>query len=153
MKLTDIITQDGILCAVDATSKKRVLELICENAANSYDNYNTYSLLESLMVREKMGSTGIGNGIAIPHGRISDSDKVTIVIATTQSPIPFDAIDNRPVDIFIALFVPEENCQQHLSTLQSIAKIFSHKQTCKLVRKCENSAELFTLIKQAANKE
>jgi nitrogen PTS system EIIA component len=151
MKLTELISENCTLCAVSANSKKRVLELLCEKAAESFDNFNTYTLLESLMAREKMGSTGIGNGIAIPHGRLAQSNKVLAVIATTQSPIEFDAIDNRPVDIFIALFVPEENCQQHLSTLQSIAQIFSDKQICKQVRKCQTSTELFNLLKNTNN--
>ncbi len=149
MKLNDIITLDCTLCAVQASSKKRILEVICEKAAESLESYNTYSLLESLMVREKMGSTGIGNGIAIPHGRLSNSKQVVAVLATTESPIPFDAIDNRPVDIYITLFVPEECCQEHLSTLQSIAKIFSNKQLCKETRKCQTDIELYELIKLA----
>ena len=151
MKLTDLINENCTLCAVSANSKKRILELLCEKAAESFDEDNTYSLLESLMAREKMGSTGIGNGIAIPHGRLADGDKVLVVVATTQSPIEFDAVDNRPVDIFIALFVPAENCQQHLTTLQSIAKIFSNKQICKQVRKCQTSTELFKLLKNTNN--
>ena len=150
MKLTDIIVENCTLCAVSANSKKRILELICNKAAEFFDNYTPYTLIESLMVREKMGSTAIGNGIAIPHGRLKNSEKVVAVIATTNHPIEFDAIDNRPVDIFIALFVPEENCQQHLSTLQSIAKIFSDKQRCKQVRKCQTDKELFQLLAQTA---
>ena len=71
-----------------------------------------------------MGSTGIGNGIAIPHGRLSKCKIVVAVVVTTETPINFDAIDNRPVDIFIALFVPEDACKEHLTTLQSIAKFF-----------------------------
>lgn len=151
MKLTDLISENCTLCSVPANSKKRILEVLCEKAAESFDSINTYTLLESLMAREKMGSTGIGNGIAIPHGRLSQSNEVLVVIATTEIPIQFDAIDNRPVDIFIALFVPEENCQQHLATLQSIAKIFSDKQICKQVRKCQNNAELFSLLNKTNN--
>ena len=149
MKLNDIITLDCTLCAVQTSSKKRILELICEKAAAKLDEYNTYTLLESLMIREKMGSTGIGNGIAIPHGRLTKSKQVVAVIATSESPIHFDAIDNRPVDVFIALFVPDENCQAHLSTLQSIAQLFSEKSFCKKIRKCQSSDELFHLITQA----
>ena len=150
MKLNDIISLNCTLCAVQASSKKRILETICEKAADLLEDYNTYSLLESLMVREKMGSTGIGNGIAIPHGRLTNSKDVVAVLVTTKSPIPFDAIDNRPVDIYIALFVPEEHCQEHLSTLQSIAQIFSDKQLCKEARKCQTDQELFNLIKRAS---
>jgi len=144
-----MLTLNCTLCAVPATSKKRILEVICEQAAQSLDNFNTYSLLESLMVREKMGSTGIGNGIAIPHGRLKDSEQVIAVLATTENPIAFDAIDNRDVDVYIALFVPEEHCQEHLSTLQDIAKIFSDKQFCKQVRQCKTNQELYSLIQQA----
>jgi PTS system nitrogen regulatory IIA component len=148
MKLNSMLTLNCTLCAVSATSKKRILEIICEQAAQSLDNFNTYSLLESLMVREKMGSTGIGKGFAIPHGRLKHSKQIIAVLATTEAPIAFDAIDNRDVDIYIALFVPEENCQEHLSTLQDIAKIFSNKQFCKQVRQCTTNQALYALIQQ-----
>jgi PTS system nitrogen regulatory IIA component len=149
MKLTDIITLDCTLCAVQTSSKKRMLELICEQATKVIDQFTTYTLLDSLLIREKMGSTGIGNGIAIPHGRLAGSQQVVAVIATSSNPRDFDAIDNRPVDIFIALFVPEENCQAHLKTLQNIAELFSEKNFCRQVRKCQTSLELFQLIKQS----
>ena len=149
MKLSDILTESCILCAVPATSKKRILEVLCAKASELTVKANTYTLLESLMNREKMGSTGIGNGIAIPHGRLANQNKVITVMATTEHPIEFDAIDNRPVDIFIALFVPEEQCQQHLATLQSIATVFSDKRICKQARKCQNSQQLFQLLKDA----
>ncbi|WP_206485194.1 PTS IIA-like nitrogen regulatory protein PtsN [Thalassotalea sp. G2M2-11] len=149
MNLPDIITQNCTLCAVSATSKKKILEMLCEKAAELTSDYQTYELLESLMDREKVGSTGIGNGIAIPHGRLNKSEQVIIVVATSAEPIEFDAIDNRPVDIFVALFVPEAQCQQHLSTLQSIAQVLSNKQTCKQVRKCQSDSELFQLLKHA----
>lgn len=150
MKLQDILTLDCTLCAVPATSKKRLLDTICETAAKYITELNQQELLESLMNREQMGSTGIGNGIAIPHGRLTQTSNVVAVLLTTQEPIDFDAIDNRPVDIFVALFVPESCCDQHLSTLQSIAKLFSDKQTCKQVRKCETSEHLFQLVQQAS---
>lgn len=149
MKISDIMIENCTLCAVPATSKKRILEIICEKAAEHAVEMNTYTLLESLMQREKMGSTGIGNGIAIPHGRLADGEKVMLVIATTEEPIDFDAIDGRAVDIFIALFVPEQECQQHLKTLQSIAKLFSDKKVVKQVRKCDSDKALFQFLKQA----
>ncbi|MBA6338037.1 PTS IIA-like nitrogen regulatory protein PtsN [Colwellia sp. BRX8-7] len=149
MKLQDILTLDCTLCAIKGTSKKKLLEIISETAAKKFDNIDTHQLFESLMAREKVGSTGIGNGIAIPHGRLTNTSQVIAVLLTSEQAVEFDAIDNRAVDIIIALFVPEENCQQHLDTLQSIAQIFSTKQFAKQVRKCQNSQELFTLIKHA----
>lgn len=146
MTLQDILTPDCTFCAVSGSSKKRILDEICTVAAKKLKSHDTYELIESLLNREKMGSTGIGNGIAIPHGRLSNTKKVIAILMTTEEPIDFDAIDNRPVDIFIALFVPEDSCQEHLTTLQSIAKIFSDKQICKQVRKCSSNQQLFELI-------
>jgi PTS system nitrogen regulatory IIA component len=149
MKLQDILTLDCTLCAIKGTSKKKLLEIISETAAKKFDNIDTHQLFESLMAREKVGSTGIGNGIAIPHGRLTNTSQVIAVLLTSEQAVEFDAIDNRAVDIIIALFVPEENCQQHLDTLQSIAQIFSTKQFAKQIRKCKDSQELFTIIKHA----
>jgi PTS system nitrogen regulatory IIA component len=150
MKLQDILTLDCTLCAIKGTSKKKLLEVVSETAANKIDNLDTHQLFESLMAREKVGSTGIGNGIAIPHGRLSNTSQVIAVLLTSEQAVEFDSIDNRNVDIIIALFVPEESCQEHLETLQSIAQIFSDKKTAKKVRKCQNSQELFDLIKHVA---
>ncbi len=146
MKLQDILTMDCTECAVPLTSKKRILEHICSLATNRIPEHTKFQLLESLLDREKMGSTGIGNGIAIPHGRLSKTSHVAAVLLTTEQAIPFDAIDNRAVDIFVALFVPEEACQEHLSTLQAIARLLSDKKMCKQIRKCSSNQELFELI-------
>lgn len=150
MKLQNILTLDCTLCAVPATSKKRIFDTICQTAAQHISELSQQELLESLMAREQMGSTGIGNGIAIPHGRLSETNQVIAVLLTTQEPINFDAIDNRPVDIFVALFVPESACKDHLSTLQSIAQLFSDKNTCKKVRKCIENDQLFQLVQEAS---
>jgi PTS system nitrogen regulatory IIA component len=150
MKLQEILTPDCTICAAPGSSKKRVLEYLSSLAAEKFPNHDTYQLLESVVKREKMGTTGIGNGIAIPHGRLTDADQVVAVLITTEQAINFDAIDHRPVDIFIALFVPEEECQNHLCTLQSIATIFRDKHFCKKVRKCENNQALYELIQQAS---
>jgi PTS system nitrogen regulatory IIA component len=150
MTLQNILTLNCTRCAVPVQSKKRLLEQICQLAANELIDSNPTDLLDSLMNREKMGSTGIGNGIAIPHGRLNNTDKAIAVFLTTEKAIDFDAIDNRPVDIFICLFVPEDNTQAHLETLQSIAKLFSDRKTAKKVRKCTSQQEMFDLIQQTA---
>ena len=146
MTLQDILSPDCTFCAIPGASKKRILDKICTIAASKIAEHSPYELLESLTAREKLGSTGIGNGIAIPHGRLSHAKEVVAVVVTTETPIHFDAIDNKPVDIFIALFVPEDACKEHLTTLQSIAKLFSDKQTAKQVRKCQSNENLFSII-------
>ncbi len=148
MTLQDILTLDCTQCAVPANSKKRLLEQVCQLAANELGDSNPNDLLDSLLSREKMGSTGIGNGIAIPHGRLNNTNKAIAVFLTTERAIDFDAIDNKPVDIFICLFVPTNNTQEHLETLQSIAKLFSDRKTAKQVRKCINNQEMYNLIQQ-----
>ncbi len=150
MKLQDILTLDCTACAVPLTSKKRILEHICSLATQKIPEHTKFQLLESLLEREKMGSTGIGNGIAIPHGRLKNTSQVVAVMLTTESAISFDAIDNKAVDIFVALFVPEDCCQQHLSTLQSIAKLLGNKKTSKQVRKCTSNEQLFDTIAHAS---
>ena len=148
MTLQDILTLDCTLCAVPAISKKRILEQICLLAAEKMGNCSASDLLESILNREKMGSTGIGNGIAIPHGRLSNTDKAIAVLLTTEKAIDFDAIDNKAVDIFICLFVPEDSTQEHLNTLQSIAQLFSDRKIAKQVRKCTDNLQLFNFIQQ-----
>ena len=135
MQLSEILTTNCTSCDVTVSSKKRILEKICQLASSQVTDIDEDELLESLLNREKMGSTGIGNGIAIPHGRLPNANKAIAVLVKTNNAIDFDAIDNRDVDIFIALFVPENSCQEHLDTLQNIAKIFSDKQMVKQVRK------------------
>ena len=150
MTLQDILTLDCTQCAVPASSKKRILEQICLLASEKMENCSASDLLDSILNREKMGSTGIGNGIAIPHGRLSDTDKVMAILLTTEKAIDFDAIDNKAVDIFICLFVPQDSAQEHLNTLQSIAQLFSDRKTAKQVRKCTSNLELFNLIQQSS---
>lgn len=151
MTLQDILMPDCTFCAVSGSSKKRVLDKICTVAADKIVEHSAYELLESLIAREKLGSTGIGNGIAIPHGRLPNAKSVVAIIVTTDIPVDFDAIDNKPVDIFIALFVPEDACKEHLTTLQSIAKLFSDKQIAKQVRKCQSNEALYNLIQENRN--
>ena len=149
MQLSEILTTNCTSCDITVSSKKRILEKICQLAASQVTDIEQDELLESLLNREKMGSTGIGNGIAIPHGRLPNANKAIAVLVKTNNAIDFDAIDNRDVDIFIALFVPENSCQEHLDTLQNIAKIFSDKQMVKQVRKCDDNETLYNLVKQA----
>ncbi|MFT5312507.1 MAG: PTS system nitrogen regulatory IIA component, partial [Paraglaciecola sp.] len=111
MEIRDILHSDCTLCAVQGTSKKRILELISQIANQHIIDIDQATILASLMCREKMGSTGIGCGIALPHGRLKDLEKVIAVLVTCVPAIPFDAIDNAPVDVFFAIFVPENQAQ------------------------------------------
>lgn len=146
MEIKDILQPDCILCAVQGTSKKRVLELISQVASKHIVDIDQATILSSLMNREKLGSTGIGNGIALPHGRLKGLSKVLAVVVTNQTPIEFEAIDKQPVDIFFAILVPEDQATEHLSTLSSIATKLSDKDTLKHMREATTDKDLFEVM-------
>ena len=146
MIISDIISLDRTECAVDCHSKKRIFEVISEIAARENPSLALGDILASIVSREKMGSTGIGNGIAIPHGRIDGIDDILAVVVTSEEPIDFDAIDDRPVDIFFALLVPSEQTEEHLQTLSSIAQKLSDKEIVKTIRKATSKDQIIAAL-------
>ena len=145
MELCTILRPECTTCATPG-SKKKVLELISDLAAAQYPTLSSQEIFESLVAREKMGSTGIGNGIAIPHGRLTDITQPIAILVKCEEPIAFDAIDKQPVDILFALLVPADQCQQHLSTLSCMAEKLSDKQVLKQLRKTHDETELYQVI-------
>ena len=145
MQLSKILTLDCTKSAVQCTSKKRALEMISEIVAE-HTGQNSTELFECMLNREKMGSTGIGNGIAIPHARMKSSDQAIAVLLQCESPIEFDAIDNRPVDLLFALLVPDAQCKEHLKTLSSMAERLNDKQILKQLRKAQSDQELYDIM-------
>lgn len=141
-----MINEDCTKHAVLFNSKKRILEYISELAHQHLPHISRHDILDSLMSREKLGSTGIGKGIALPHGRLKNTEQTIAIVLVNQHPIEFDAIDKKPVDIFFALLVPEEQCKEHLSTLSSIAKTLNEKATLKMIRNAESDKELYEIL-------
>ncbi len=148
MKLSTFITEDRTKAAVLFNSKKRLFEYISELTHQVAPNITAQECIDALMQREKLGSTGIGNGIAIPHGRLEGIDETIAFLIVNEKPIPFDAIDDKPVDIFLALMVPEAQCQEHLKTLANIAQKLKDKHYCKQLRHAQTNAALFQIINQ-----
>ncbi|WP_395340615.1 PTS IIA-like nitrogen regulatory protein PtsN [Ningiella sp. W23] len=146
MIISDIISLDRTQCSVDCHSKKRIFEVISEIAVKQNPRLNQSEVLSSLLSREKMGSTGIGNGIAIPHGRIDGINQIMAIIVTSDEPIEFDAIDNKPVDIFFAILVPSEEADTHLKALSGIARKLSDKDIVKAIRKAEDKKEIVSAL-------
>ncbi|MEH8019690.1 MULTISPECIES: PTS IIA-like nitrogen regulatory protein PtsN [Rheinheimera] len=146
MNLTSMLTENCTKSAVLFNSKKRILEYIAELAHQQLPDISEYSILEALMTREKLGSTGIGGGIAIPHGKLKVVTKPILVFVVSKEAIAFDAIDNQPVDIFCAMLIPEDQCQAHLSTLASMAKMFSQKDFTRKIRHAETNQQLYQLL-------
>ena len=145
MRLSEILSLDCTKSAVQCTSKKRALEMISEIVAMR-TGQNPTELFECMLSREKVGSTGIGNGIAIPHARMQSTDQAVAVLLQCESPIEFDSIDNRPVDLLFALLVPDAQCKEHLKTLSSMAERLNNKQVLKLLRKAKSDQELYDIM-------
>lgn len=145
MQLSEVLSLDCTKSAVQCSSKKRALEIISEIAA-LHTGQNATELFECMLSREKMDSTGIGNGIAIPHARMSDSENAVAVLLQCEEPIEFDSIDNRPVDLLFALLVPEDQCKEHLKTLACMAERLNDKQILKQLRNAASDQELYNIM-------
>ncbi len=146
MDIQAIVSLDRTECAVQCNSKKRILEIIADIAAKNNEQIDQATVLSSLLARERMGSTGIGNGIALPHGRLAGLDKVIAIVVTSTPAIDFDALDEKPVDIFFALLVPEDQTQGHLQTLATVAGKLSDKETIKAIRRATTSDDILTAL-------
>jgi len=146
MDIQAIVSLDRTECAVQCNSKKRILEIIADLAAKNNEKIDGVTVLNSLMSRERMGSTGIGNGIALPHGRLAGLDRVIAIVVTSNPAINFDAIDEKPVDIFFALLVPEEQTEGHLQTLATVAGKLSDKETIKAIRRANTSDDILKAL-------
>ncbi len=146
MDIQAIVSLDRTECAVQCNSKKRILEIIADIAAKQNENIDQATVLNSLMARERMGSTGIGNGIALPHGRLPGLEKVIAIVVTSTPAIDFDALDEKPVDIFFALLVPEDQTEGHLQTLATVAGKLSDKETIKAIRRATTSDDILSAL-------
>lgn len=153
MKLSEILTPNCIRLDADATSKKRVLESASQLLAQADESLSPRQVFDCLFAREKLGSTGLGHGVAIPHGRLAGLDKTIGVFLRLPKGVDFDAPDNEPVDLVFALLVPEESTDEHLQVLADIAGYFNSKESRDALRVDISPQKARELLCQAANKD
>jgi nitrogen PTS system EIIA component len=146
MLISDLLSPELIRCDVHAGSKKRLLELISEQLATTSDEFSQREIFESLNARERLGSTGLGHGVAIPHGRVHSAHTVTASFFRLAKPLAFDAVDGQPVDLLFALAVPEDCGEDHLKLLAHIAELFSDSDLLEELRSAESPGELLQLL-------
>ncbi len=146
MQLSELLTSSRTLCHVDVVSKKRALELASQTIAEQLDGLAAEDIFSGLINRERLGSTGIGEGVAIPHCRTPGVTTAIGLLMTLSSPIDFDAIDNRPVDLICFLLVPEDGAEEHLQTLAGLAELFNDSSTRESLRSCEDSSNLLDRV-------
>ncbi|VFP80298.1 PTS IIA-like nitrogen regulatory protein PtsN [Candidatus Erwinia haradaeae] len=146
LELNEVLSISCIRHDIHCHSKKRVLEIISELTATQM-NLPKKIIFDAIQAREKMGSTGIGNGIAIPHGTLDNNTLQTVgAFIRLENPIVFDAIDNQPVDLVFALLVSTDKCKTHLHTLSVVAKTLGNKKILTRLRSARSNEDLYKII-------
>ena len=146
-RLAAILPASNVLVDVDASSKKRVFE----QAGLLFENNHSIaraSVTDNLFARERLGSTGLGHGVAVPHGRVKGLKNPLAAVIRVQQPIPFDAPDEEPVSLLIFLLVPEAATQRHLEILSEIAELLSDREMREKLRTAESAADVHELIQR-----
>jgi PTS system nitrogen regulatory IIA component len=148
MQLTDLLVPERVSCDNQASSKKRVLETLSEMIAQGQETLDKNEVFDSLLSRERLGSTGLGHGVAIPHGRLKESDKTIGAFIKLEEGIDYDAMDQQPVDLLFALLVPEHSTEEHLQLLAKLAEMFSDADVVKRLRKAHSSTALLDIVEE-----
>lgn len=144
--ISKLLIPENILLDVESTSKKRVFERVGLLFENSHQIARS-QVFDSLFAREKLGSTGLGQGVAIPHGRVKNLREGIAAFVKTHNPIPFDAPDGQPVNLIFVLLVPERATDVHLQLLAELAQMFSDKSFREKLQSSNDPAEIYQLFR------
>ena len=146
MQISELLNSERIAAQQDSSSKKRSLEILSELLGSALSDFTEGEIFDSLIGRERLGSTGLGAGVALPHGRVNGLREPIGALAVLRQGIDFDAIDSKPVDLLFALLVPEESTDEHLQILARLAAMFSDQDFCMRLRDCRDSDQCFELV-------
>ncbi|HSO66491.1 MAG TPA: PTS sugar transporter subunit IIA [Desulfatirhabdiaceae bacterium] len=146
MKISDFLNPDLILPELSARTKEEVLTELADRIARNFPRVSAEKLIQILKDREKLGSTGIGDGFAIPHGKSKSIDQMIISFGRSRAGIPFDSMDGKPAYYFFVLIAPENSAGDHLKALAKISRFFKNSLFKESLAKAEGQAELQKLI-------
>ncbi|SON53728.1 Nitrogen regulatory protein [Hartmannibacter diazotrophicus] len=147
MDLSDLLTVDGVLPHLKANSKKQALQEMAAKAA-AVTGRPEREIFDTLLQRERLGSTGVGHGVAIPHGKLVNLDKLVGVFARLDKPIDFDALDDEPVDLMFLLLAPESAGADHLKALARIARVLRDPDIAGKMRSTTDASKIYELLTQ-----
>ena len=145
MTLTDLIARDAVIASLKVATKKQALQELSEYAARRC-GLSARGIFEALQQRERLGSTGIGNGIAIPHGKLAKVDHIFGVFARMEKPIDFESLDGQPVDLILLLIAPESAGADHLKALARAARLLRSQSTTAKLRATRDVGVLYALL-------
>ncbi len=151
IRLEHILTPGRSLVNVPGGSKKRVLEQVAQLIARELPDLDGQTLFENLIAREKLGSTGFGNGIAIPHCRLAGCASPISAVLRLEAPVDFDAIDGAPVDLLFVLLVPQAATDEHLELLRQIASMLDRDDIRERLRRAPDNDALYGVVVDAQN--
>lgn len=141
-----------IILLKDASSKKRVFELLGELLSEGLDKVQATQVSLALQARERLGTTALGEGVAIPHCRITNIDEIRSAVIKLEQPVDFDAPDGEKVSLFYALLVPDEATDEHLKTLASLAEFLSEQKNRNQLRNCTSAKQLLDIFAKTSDK-
>ena len=145
MKISAHLVPDAILPHLHVTSKKQALQALAQQAAD-ITGLHQYAIFEALLQRERLGTTGVGDGIAIPHGRVANIAGLFGLFARLDTAIDFEADDGRPVDLIFLLLAPEAAGGEHLAALAGVTRLLRNRATCEKLRRCRSCDDLLGLM-------
>ncbi len=145
MEIADLLSPDAVVAHLRAANKKQVLQEMAHRAAQ-LTRLPERRIFDTLMEREKLGSTGMGQGIAIPHGRIQGIQKMTGLFAQLDHPVDFDSMDDQPVDLVFLLLAPEDAGADHLKALARVSRLLRNQAVCEKLRGAPQAATLYALL-------
>ncbi len=148
MDISDLILPESVIANLRVTSKKQALQELAKKAAE-LTGQPERALFEVLMERERLGTTGVGHGIGIPHGKLPELDRLYGLFARLETPIDFDAIDEQPVDLIFVLLAPETAGADHLKALARVSRLFRDRSVCEKLRGTDSSEAIYALLTQS----
>src|SRR5215813_12065509 len=145
MEITDLLTPESVIAALKAQGKKQLLQELAGRAA-PLTGLPERRIFETLTERERLGTTGVGQGIAIPHGRLAGLTKITGLFARLETAIDYDAVDNQPVDLVFLLLAPEQAGADHLKALARVSRLLREPTTIEKLRAAKDRAALYAVL-------
>ena len=145
MEISDFLSEGMIIAELEADNKRQMLEKLSEFAAKLY-SLDKNAIFEAIWERENLGSTGYGNGVAFPHARMENMEKVITVFARLHNAIDYDTLDGKPVDIVAFIISPENSGNDHLQTLAAFSRILKNDAKCNKIRQAHSAHEILMLL-------
>ena len=152
MEISELIETGAVFADIKVATKRQALQELAERAA-ALTGLEAREILETLLERERLGTTGVGQGVAIPHGRLNRLDSMVVLFARLDKPIDFDSIDDKQVDLIFMLLAPEAAGADHLKALAKISRLLRDRPTCEKLRSCEGKDALFALLTDTGAKD